>query len=373
MELPVLTRHDITGDISVEPMTGQFPGFSLQYLIMGPAGSGKSSFIEALAGEFHQLSISKDQLAGYTQTVNAYHLVNVTRFALPVYVIDTPGFSDSKISEIEIMDMVKKWLKDNDLPYVHKIVFLTPISETRLPGSRRRTIQMLRQFLAPNGEVPSVTFVTTMWDTLHNERTRTRAESNFAQLRDEVCKDFFGKHQVFITRFTNTRSSALEVLDASDTGAITSLSNPTSSAAPNLYQDLHERIEGALQAKQMIESELAQPGAQTKTELRAIFERNQMENHETLTKFIAQFVNFGPLPAEFRIAAQHLRKSIAANARPANIKYRMLFWQWAQEPEISDDIDASLEPSQKLSLIGLIRPLVHALKPYDAGSSKHGE
>ncbi|KAF9033875.1 hypothetical protein BJ165DRAFT_1534433 [Panaeolus papilionaceus] len=341
---------------------------------MGPTGSGKSSFIEALAGESQQLSISKDQLAGYTQSINAYHIVNVNYASeLPTHLIDTPGFSDSKISEIEIMDKVKKWLKDNDLEYVDRIFFLAPITETRLPGSRRRTIQMLKQFLAPGGGVSCVTFVTTMWDRLHNERTRTRAELNFAQLRDEVCEAFFAEHWPSITRFTNTKNSALEVLDFVYPYSLTAFSRPTSSASSNLYQDLHERIERALQAKQMIESDLAQHEAQTNADLMAILKRNQMENHESLTKFIAQFVNFGPLPAECRIAAQHLCKSIAANARPDNVKYRMLFWQWAHEPEISDDADTLTKSSPKLSVKGLLRSLVYAPKRHEAGSSKRGE
>ncbi|KAF9036324.1 hypothetical protein BJ165DRAFT_1533162 [Panaeolus papilionaceus] len=374
MELPVLTNLLITGHISIEPVTGQVPNSSWRYLIMGPTGAGKSSFIEALRGESQQLSISKDQLAGYTQSINAYRVVDVNYVPeYPVYLIDSPGFSDSKISEIEIMDKVKKWLSDNDLEYVSGILFLIPITETRLPGSRRKTIEMLRQFLGSNNEVESVTFVTTMWDTVHNERTRTRAESNFAQLRDEVCKGFFGAHQVVITRFMNTKSSALEVLNREGYYAVNSFFSPTSSASSNLYKDLHERIEGALQEKKMIESDLAQPQAQTDTELRTILERNQMENQETLTKFIRQFVNFGPLPAEFSLAAQHLRKSIAANVRPEHVKYRMLFWQWAHEPEISDDTNISSVPSQKLSLKGLLRPLGHTPKRHKAGSSKRGE
>ncbi|KAF9050631.1 hypothetical protein BJ165DRAFT_1459144, partial [Panaeolus papilionaceus] len=155
---------------------------------MGPTGAGKSSFIEALAGESQKLSISKDQLAGYTHTVNAYKVVNLTVYGNPVYLLDTPGFSDSKISELEILEMVRKRMNDDGFRYLRGIFYLTPISETRLPGSRRRTIEMLKQFLEPNRDLRSVTFVTTMWDTLHNKRTQMRGESNFAQLRDQICK-----------------------------------------------------------------------------------------------------------------------------------------------------------------------------------------
>lgn len=65
---------------------------------------------------------------------------------------------------------------------------MTPINETRLPGTKRRTIEMLKALLAPSNELRTIIFVTTMWDTLHNEQTRLRGESNFVQLKDEILK-----------------------------------------------------------------------------------------------------------------------------------------------------------------------------------------
>ncbi|KAF9032633.1 hypothetical protein BJ165DRAFT_772365 [Panaeolus papilionaceus] len=171
----------------------------------------------------------------------------------------------------------------------------------------------------------------------------------------------------------NTRKSALEILNDIAYHGVDAFGKPAFAASSNLYQDLHERIECALQAKQMIEFELAQPEVQTNVGLRAVLKNNQRENQEMLTKFITQFANFNPLPAEFRLAAQHLRKSIAANTRPSNIKYRMLFWQWAHEPEISDGTDTSLVPSQKLSFKGLLHPFLQVPKRQAAGLSNHGE
>ncbi|KAF9032628.1 hypothetical protein BJ165DRAFT_1517238 [Panaeolus papilionaceus] len=55
----------------------------------------------------------------------------------PVYLVDTPGFSDSKIAEIEILNMVRKWSQDNNLRFSRRIFYFTPITETRLPRSRR--------------------------------------------------------------------------------------------------------------------------------------------------------------------------------------------------------------------------------------------
>jgi len=168
-------------------------------------------FIEAFAGKSQKLSISKDQLAGYTQTVTAYQLVNVMHTILdgrmrPVYLIDTPGFSDSKISEIEVVNMVRKWAEGNRYAisshldwatelicsnssyYCMRILYFTPITETRLPGSRHRTFNMLKKLLDDYSGFCSLIVITTMWDTVHSERTRNRAESNFAQLKDETLK-----------------------------------------------------------------------------------------------------------------------------------------------------------------------------------------
>ncbi|KAF9032553.1 hypothetical protein BJ165DRAFT_769234 [Panaeolus papilionaceus] len=330
MESPTFQYLKITGDVSVEPVTARIPQdpYPFLYVIMGPTGAGKSSFIEAFAGESQKLSISKDQLAGYTQAVTAYRLVNViyTEYdpPSPVYLIDTPGFSDSKISEIEVLNMVRKWVQDNNLYYSKTVLYLTPITETRLPGSRRRTFKMLEKLL--DGSPASLIVITTMWDTVHSERTRQRAESNFAQLRDETLKEFIDNPSTDIIKFMNTRNSALQAIDrmAFEAPVFTYFNN---SSSFHLYQDLHDRIQGALQEKQIIELDLAQHEAQTKDNLRAVLQSNQRENHKTLMKFINQFINFGQLPPGCGDAAFHLRKSIAANAHPENIKQRILFWK----------------------------------------------
>lgn len=106
---------------------------------MGDTGTGKSTvssinilkmalsdnptphkLIEALSGGARSsLDISKDQLAGVTQEVNAYQLKNAGYVAgpddhepWPVYLIDTPGFSDTKLSEMSIVQKIKKWMAD---------------------------------------------------------------------------------------------------------------------------------------------------------------------------------------------------------------------------------------------------------------------
>ncbi|KAF9041671.1 P-loop containing nucleoside triphosphate hydrolase protein [Panaeolus papilionaceus] len=188
--LPVTVKPVVDNEDAASPGQDQ-PTY--YYLIMGPTGAGKSSFIEALAGESCNFSISKDQLSGYTQQVTDYKLVNVTTSnGNPIHIIDTPGFADTNISEVEVIGMINEWMsgKNLDLYGVDHLFFLTPITEPRLAGSKRRTIAMIQEFLGACDAPNSVTFVTTMWDTLHNQRAQDRAEHNFQQLcqKDGILK-----------------------------------------------------------------------------------------------------------------------------------------------------------------------------------------
>ncbi|KAF9034256.1 hypothetical protein BJ165DRAFT_672798 [Panaeolus papilionaceus] len=381
MDIPELTYIKITGDISVEPVTTHIPRgqYPIVYYIMGPTGAGKSSFIEAFAGKSQKLSISKDQLAGYTQTVTAYRLVNIVHTTWddtprPVYLIDTPGFSDSKISEIEVVNMVIQWSKDHYTHYFMRILYFTPITETRLPGSRRRTFNMLKKLFEEDSRSCSLIVITTMWDTVHTERTQNRAESNFAQLQDETLTEFVAWPSTDVIKFMNTRNSALQAIDCRPMLS-TAFFYYHTSTSPHLYQDLHDRIQGALQEKQIIELEMAQPEAQTNANLRAILQSNQRENHKTLTKFINQFINFGELPSGCRDAAYHLRKSILAKARPANMKQKIVFWKWAQEPELADDIKSNEHAvaSQPIVLQDLSHFAINASKHHVAKVFKYGK
>ncbi|KAF9031470.1 P-loop containing nucleoside triphosphate hydrolase protein [Panaeolus papilionaceus] len=343
---------DVTGEISlqpyafvsgIDPFTG--PGHYV-VLIVGPTGAGKSSFVESLAGPSQMLSLSSGQLAGYTQQIGAFRVVNANMRRGPLYVVDTPGFSDSKLSEKEILDMVNTWVTQNGLSYVHGTLYLVPINVTRLPGTKRKTMEMLTTFLkssyhARGKGIKYLTFVTTMWDTLYGEQALSRGQSNFEELRDKQLKYYIdGGAQ--ITKFTNTRLSALQILDAvlvsGDTIRLTDLDPRT----PPIYRDLHERIESALLLRKNIEDDLAQPDAQTNQDLRDILEGNFQENDEVLAKFIEQFLDYGDPPEGFEDVAQGLRHKIIADT---NLPLRMRLMMLESE---SQQASPSLLPETEL-------------------------
>ncbi|KAF9054802.1 hypothetical protein BJ165DRAFT_1440834 [Panaeolus papilionaceus] len=348
---------NVTGDISLEPYesvsheehsrgSGRFV-----VLILGPTGAGKSSFVEALAGPSQNMSLSSNQLAGYTQQISAFRLVNTNLLGGPLYLADTPGFADTQFSEREIMDMTRDWLKKEG------ILYLTPINGTRLAGTKRKTIEMLTAFLKGNNDSESglqrLSFVTTMWDTLSSERAHRRAQSNFEQLCDKYLKEFID-HGAQIEKFTNTKYSAMKILNA---GVVPNHSVPFTGLnyrSPQLYRDLHERIENALQEKRNIEEDLAQHEARTNPSLREILERNLNKNEEILAKFVRQFDDFGELPG-LEDAAGRLRQEIDVTLKRPSRMRSMLEPEPQQPPP---DLD-SLLPEPKLVSTSITTPERH--------------
>ncbi|KAF9030171.1 hypothetical protein BJ165DRAFT_1616708 [Panaeolus papilionaceus] len=183
-------------------------------LILGPTGAGKSTFIEALASNT-SLGISSNQLEGFTQSISVYQFLNVwhAQENSPIYLIDVPGFSDPKISEMKILSLLKKWREETGLGWFSRILYFMPINIPRLPGSQREVLQTF-QALTGIDTAQGITVVTTMWDRLRTEAAKQRAEHTFNQLRDEIWKEYIEKRAEML-KFHNTQESALSILDHS--------------------------------------------------------------------------------------------------------------------------------------------------------------
>lgn len=56
------------------------------------------------------MGIAKDQLEGVTQGVEVYRIENLRDYAgATLYIVDTPGLADPKISELQILNQVQGW------------------------------------------------------------------------------------------------------------------------------------------------------------------------------------------------------------------------------------------------------------------------
>ncbi|KAF9051293.1 hypothetical protein BJ165DRAFT_1524246 [Panaeolus papilionaceus] len=312
----------ITGEVSIKPNPTWAPQhFPSCIMIMGPTGSGKSTFIEALAGKDQSLGISKDQLAGFTQDVTAYEVVN-TKIqnqygnSSSVWLIDTPGFSDSKISELEVISKAKHWISDQKIGWIEHILYFCPITDTRVPGSKRRTIQMLQSlFEITKGSAPHVNILTTMWDRLGNPQARERAEKHFSQLQDDIWKEVVSRGGN-IMRFCNTQESALEVLKVSVEKTYTGYparhrrpplfhTQPTTGDPyfPSLYQELLDRVTNCQQQIEGLQMETVHLTTNPDPQLAAAVIPKLQEIKQDLTKFLEQLVETGAPPEGFAHAA----------------------------------------------------------------------
>ncbi|KAF9047930.1 hypothetical protein BJ165DRAFT_1610580 [Panaeolus papilionaceus] len=307
-------------------------------LLMGPTGAGKSSFIEAVAGH-DALGISKDQLDSVTQMVTTYELTNIDMWNGPgtsirrrreeegrIYILDTPGFSDSQISELEIIEMVKGWMKGHNCSSIDNILYLLPITDTRLPGSKRRTIEMLKLLAAINTDKPGeIMVITTMWDRLWNERTMAAAEDRFVQLQDQVWKGLLDAGGN-LTKFTNTHSSALECLNLADSLINVALPDTfmtqrfqDATFSPHLYRDLLDRIQATQQRKHNIEAELRDPVVRSNKELKAYTKERLHKAEQLLTKFELQLIAFGEPPVGFEEAVSFIQSIVNKHRREGRV------------------------------------------------------
>ncbi|KAF9034844.1 hypothetical protein BJ165DRAFT_666679 [Panaeolus papilionaceus] len=276
--------------------------------LLGPTGSGKSSFVEAIASN-PSLGLSSDKLEGFTQSVSIYQVINAVPYNHPLYLVDVPGFADSKISAMSVVSMIKDMIQTSPNLLVFNILYHTPINNPRLPGSQR---QVLRTFeaLTGSGSAKNITVVSTMWDSICNENSKRRAERNFSQLRGEIWVDYIARG-ANIVKFYNTPESAFTILDSAYDrsgwyGAFNihnSINLPlqVTSFAPHIHRDLQTRIQELQMQQANIQLELQTVTEQLDEELKAILVSQLKEVQTLITKFEEELSELGT-PAD-RLAA----------------------------------------------------------------------
>ncbi|KAF9034777.1 hypothetical protein BJ165DRAFT_1562939 [Panaeolus papilionaceus] len=297
----------ISGAVSVEQVSkvGRIDGSEgfIVFVLLGPTGSGKSTFIESLAANT-SLSISSNKLEGFTQSVNIYWIVNIQYYTgSPIYLVDVPGFADSKISSMGIVSMLRKMLQTNDNPFF-MILYFTPIHNPRLPGSQRQVLQTFEALTGPRS-AGRTTIVSTMWDLVWGESALRRAESNFTQLRDEIWENYISSGSS-IARFQNTQESALTILDGavgqkflSHTLLKDSISLPLQQTpfASDLYNNLQIQIQGLQLQQTNIQLDLQDATEQSDEQLIATLILQLKEVQNLLAKFEKELEEFGPAPS----------------------------------------------------------------------------
>ncbi|KAI6117056.1 P-loop containing nucleoside triphosphate hydrolase protein, partial [Pisolithus croceorrhizus] len=73
--------------------------------LMGPTGTGKSSFVDSITNDNRE-GVGHD-LTSFTSDVKATKL-KFKEFS--VVLLDTPGFNDTKKSDLDILNLISDWL-----------------------------------------------------------------------------------------------------------------------------------------------------------------------------------------------------------------------------------------------------------------------
>lgn len=145
--------------------------------VMGPTGSGKSTFINNFVppGSSGAIRIGHS-LQSETSKVQPIELDNGNgvRFKL----VDTPGFDDSRegITDIDVLSMIATFLvQEEKCSMLAGLIYMHRISDTRMGGTARQNLRMFHKICGQDS-LKNVVIVTTMWDKVSPEDGKRREE-----------------------------------------------------------------------------------------------------------------------------------------------------------------------------------------------------
>ncbi|KIJ63775.1 hypothetical protein HYDPIDRAFT_112726 [Hydnomerulius pinastri MD-312] len=148
--------------------------------VMGPTGSGKSSFISKVTG------IRDDgvghTLKSFTSEVKATKIID-KRSGLDIVLVDTPGFDDTNKTDLEILNMISDWLNASYKKHVllAGIFYFHRISDNRMAGTPLKNLRVFKQ-LCGEMALEQIVLTTTMWDEVEESTGTERLkelESNY--------------------------------------------------------------------------------------------------------------------------------------------------------------------------------------------------
>ncbi|KAF8132012.1 P-loop containing nucleoside triphosphate hydrolase protein [Boletus edulis] len=173
--------------------------------VMGPTGSGKSTFIRRASG--HDDQGIGHELRSCTQNVLGIRFQD-QESGRHVVLVDTPGFDDTFKSDLEILNMISDWLS---LSYKKEkllsgILYLHRITDNRMAGTPLKNLRVFRK-LCGKDALDKVYLTTTMWD----EVDQSIGEERLEELKKEYWKSMVAQGaQIF--RCSSNDGSAKELI-----------------------------------------------------------------------------------------------------------------------------------------------------------------
>lgn len=182
-------------------------------VIMGPTGTGKSSFVRnavppALSGN---VKVGHN-LQSETSEVQPIGWVNDD--GVNIKLVDTPGFDDSRdgVTDTDVLKMIAHFLEKEYHGAVSRIaglIYVHRITDTRMGGRSQSNLRMFHK-LCGDDSLKNVAIITTMWDKVTTEEGQRREQ----ELRSghNLFKPLLEKGAV-MERYDGTRQSASNIIN----------------------------------------------------------------------------------------------------------------------------------------------------------------
>ncbi|PPR01400.1 hypothetical protein CVT24_006238 [Panaeolus cyanescens] len=179
--------------------------------VTGPIGSGKTTFIQTVAGgDVEGLNIGHMLSAGTTEVAGVKIPIPGTHSNL--ILVDTPGFDDNDMTDAEVLELVANWLE----PIYRKkilltaLVYLHRITDVRYDASHKTSMKIFQKLTGPYA-FDKIALVTTMWNDLHQEQMELGAyRENY--LKTEIWSPMINKGSMTARFLMGNRETAVNVI-----------------------------------------------------------------------------------------------------------------------------------------------------------------
>ncbi|KAI6038343.1 P-loop containing nucleoside triphosphate hydrolase protein [Pisolithus marmoratus] len=172
--------------------------------LVGPTGTGKSSFIDTATGGTgegvgHSLTPCTSEIKASSCAIHGFNVI----------LVDTPGFNDVNQSQPEVPEMISNWL---DITYERRpifsaVLYFHRISDKCIPVGTPMKIRRVSQKLCEKNAISRIALVTTMWD----EEEADVGEEKLKELKDTQWKMMFSQGSATF-KYLNTQDSATQLL-----------------------------------------------------------------------------------------------------------------------------------------------------------------
>lgn len=147
--------------------------------VMGQTGTGKTTFVNTASGS--NLATGRG-LASCTSNVQASEPFELD--GRSVILLDTPGFDDSERSDVDVLQLISKFLAQTYMSgeQLAGIIYMHRISDIRMGWTSQQNFRMFRK-LCGEKAAENVIIITTMWD-----KGREEGESREKDLQNVYFK-----------------------------------------------------------------------------------------------------------------------------------------------------------------------------------------